>query len=129
MSRALRGVLALLTLAAFMLETAGCARKKFYGETASRIEVATGDDFGIELASNPTTGYTWVMTRSPDTTLAGLMSSDFKTDDANLTGIGGHQQFVFRAVGRGTTTAQFDYRRSWESGAPAKSVTFTIVIR
>ena len=121
--------MAVLALAAFLVETASCARKKFYGENTPRIEVGVGENIDIALEANPTTGYAWAIVKQPDPGIAGFLKSGYEAGDSNLAGAGGHHHFIFRAVGRGTTTIQLDYRRSWEETSPAKSATFTIVIR
>src|SRR5687768_16521602 len=56
--RALRGSLALLAVVALLTGAEGCARKKIYGESTSTITAMVGEQIIIELASNPTTGYT-----------------------------------------------------------------------
>jgi inhibitor of cysteine peptidase len=120
-SRALRGGLALAAIAALLVATASCGRKRIvHGEGASTIEATSGEDIVIELAADPTTGYSWTPTVGADPTIAVQMGSDYA---------GGHQRFTFRAVGRGKTTLRFDYRRAWESAPQVKSATFTITVR
>jgi inhibitor of cysteine peptidase len=128
-SRALRGTLTGLALATLLVEAAGCARPKVYGENVSTIEAKAGEDLVIALPSNPTTGYSWMVTGKADPGVVSLMGSDFETSSQNAAGVAGHQRFTFRAGGRGRTTIKFDYRRPWESSDPAKSASFEIVVR
>lgn len=120
--------LVVLAIVGLLVGTAGCAARKIYGEDVSRIEAARGDDIVIALAANPTTGYAW-MPGKTDPAILTLVGSDYEPPPSAALGAGGRQLVTFRAVGRGTTTLQLDYRRPWESTAPAKSAIFTIVVR
>ena len=109
---------------------AGCAGKKVYGESVSTIETAVGRNIVIALESNPTTGYVWRVAGRVDQAIVGLISSDYEpSPSTTVLGVSGHQRWTFRAVGRGTTTIRFDYARPWELTSPAKSTTFTLVVR
>ena len=129
MSRACRAAVAGLTVAG-LLVVAGCAGKKVYGANGSTIETTVGQDIVIALESNPTTGYTWRVSGRVDQSIVGLISSDYEPSASTTAlGVSGHQRWTFRAVGRGTTTIRLDYARPWELTSPAKSTTFTLVVR
>ena len=129
MSRACRAAVAGLTVAG-LLVVAGCAGKKVYGANVSTIETTVGQDIIIALESSPTTGYTWRVSGRVDQAIVGLISSDYEpSPSTTVLGVSGHQRWTFRAVGRGTTTIRFDYARPWELTSPAKSTTFTLVVR
>ena len=128
MSRACRAAVAGLTVAG-LLVVAGCAGKKVYGADVSTIETTVGRDIVFALESNPTTGYTWRVSGHVDQAIVGLISSDYEPSPSTALGVAGHQRWTFRAVGRGTTTIRLDYARPWELTSPAKSATFTLVVR
>ena len=127
-SRAFRTGLAILGVAVLLVE-ASCARKKIYGEATSSIEVVVGEQFTIMLAANPTTGYSWTVSRQADPTVVAPVDSDYQPDPSSVVGTGGHQRLTYQAVGRGTTTINLDYRRPWESTTTEKSATFTVIVR
>jgi inhibitor of cysteine peptidase len=129
LSRALRVALALLAVSALLTGAEGCARKKIYGESAPTITATVGEQIIIELASNPTTGYTWMPGGHPDPHVVTLMASDFEPNPSTTFGTGGNHRWTFRAVGRGSTTIKFHYGRTWDQSTPEKSATFTLVVR
>ena len=65
-----------------------------------RIEMAAGDRLVVELTSNPTTGYAWTLTANDGAVLRLQPDSGFAQAPAaeGLTGAGGVQHFVFRAL-------------------------------
>jgi len=128
-SRALRQGLALLAVAVLLAGTTGCARKKIYGEGTPTIAASTGEDVIIELASNPTTGHSWMLSGQPDPLVAALMDTDYTANPSTALGAGGHQRWTFRAVGRGSTTIRFTYGRTWEPAPTDRSAAFAIVVR
>jgi len=128
MTRALRGGLTLLAVAAVLGGLTSCARKTVYGEATPRIETTAGRDVVLELPSDPTTGEEWRIGALPDARIMALLSADYHAAPSSAPGGGGgHQRWTFRAVGSGTTIVRLDHGRPW--AAPAKSTTFTIVVR
>lgn len=128
MTRALRGGLALLAVAAVLGGLTSCARKTIYGEATPRIETTAGRDVVLELPSDPATGDEWRIGALPDSRIMALLSADYQAGPSSApTGSGGRQRWTFRAVGPGTTMVRLDYGRPW--AAPVKSTTFTVVVR
>ena len=80
--------------------------------------------FVVTLASNPTTGFQWVVT-TYDKTQFHLVSSHYITPVTKLIGRGGNMTFTFALI-KGkhypkTTEMVFTYARPWEppsSGSP-----------
>jgi inhibitor of cysteine peptidase len=72
-------------------------------DAGTRIDVTAGDWLAIELESNPTTGYLWLLTANDGAVLRLLPESGFvqSPDAEGVTGAGGVQQFVFRALAPG----------------------------
>jgi len=66
-------------------------------DSGKDVAVAAGDWLSIELESNPSTGYLWVVTANNGAVLRLLPESGFAAADA-MPGAGGVQRFVFRAL-------------------------------
>lgn len=66
-------------------------------DSGNDVAVAAGDWLSIELESNPSTGYLWVVTANNGAVLRLLPESGFAAADA-MPGAGGVQRFVFRAL-------------------------------
>lgn len=91
---------------------------KTYTREQARISVRVGEQFVVELESNPTTGYQW----QPDFDPAALrlVGRDFSLARAAVdaaVGGGGVERFRFEALAAGVSRLSFAYRRSWEPGA------------
>jgi inhibitor of cysteine peptidase len=93
------------------------------------IQVATGQSFSIQLASNPTTGYKWAI-QSVDKTL-GYPKESYKSASAAV-GSGGTQRFTWSTKSPldldGKHKITLAYARSWETKAPLKTFTVTVEI-
>jgi inhibitor of cysteine peptidase len=99
------------------------------------VAVDPSTPIAISLASNPTTGYSWLVTSVPD---PAILAADSPIDgvyvaDAMASGVvgsGGMQTWGFHAATAGTTTFTAEYARPWESGVPAVGAfTVTITVR
>ncbi|MCC8127484.1 MAG: protease inhibitor I42 family protein [Clostridiales bacterium] len=98
----------------------------FEGENFSAT--VTGGKMILDLASNATTGYTWVITKEPD-----QFASDYdvyvepdKTD--GMVGTGGITEFHIIALREGSGTMVFQYKRNWEGGEIAGTYELTLEI-
>lgn len=96
------------------------------------IEATVGSLIALQQPANATTGYGWLMSGPPDPTIAQLASSTYLVPaqtNPPVVGRGGVQCWEFLAVGEGTTSATFDYRRPFALSDPNyQSVTFTLVV-
>ncbi|MHC6202452.1 protease inhibitor I42 family protein [Breznakiellaceae bacterium SP9] len=77
----------------------------------------------VELAGNPTTGYSWTYTMENPGIIAEL-SHEYRSNQAaeaapQRLGAGGIFSFVFEGLREGQTELRFVYARSWE--APEKA--------
>jgi inhibitor of cysteine peptidase len=84
---------------------------KRYADPAAAIQVAVGDGFAIELAGNPTTGYTWQVHVASQTLES--LGQEFEPAGKGV-GAGGVEVFRFRALAAGETEIACDYRRPWD---------------
>jgi inhibitor of cysteine peptidase len=102
---------------------------KQYTETSTSIDVAAGSKFEIDLAGNDTTGYTWNKNEVYDKAYLELVSSNYIAQKTDRVGAGGTQQFIFKALKSGATTIKMTNKRSWESTASDKTITFNVNIK
>ncbi len=122
---ALAALLAVL-LAASLLAGCGSAKKQsdvtdkeMVGKvTGESRNVKVGEEFAIELVSNPTTGYEWKMTGKPDAAILGLTTDEFVAPESSAAGAPGMHVFRFKALKAGDTNMVFEYARSWETEKP-----------
>ena len=78
--------------------------------------VNLGEDFTVELESNPTTGYVWTVKTLPEQLK--LLGSDYtKPADGVRPGDSVAQVFRFKAVGQGDHAIGFVLKREWEPDA------------
>ena len=88
-----------------------------------------GQQWKLILDSNATTGYEWVIQPGMDAAVLEIVSSEYVSpEDTGAVGVGGTQEFVFRAIGTGTTSVLLHYIRSWEPDSPANAFTFDVTV-
>jgi predicted secreted protein len=81
--------------------------------------------FRIELASNPSTGYSW--TADFDKGFLKLESSRYERPGQQIPGRGGKHVFVFLPLKAGETVIEFQYKRPWEpAGAEIRKYSVSI---
>lgn len=102
---------------------------KQYDESSTSIQVSTGDKFVIKLEGNATTGYTWDKNEVYDKSYLELLDSQYIAQQTDKVGAGGTQQYTFKALKAGSTTIKMTYKRSWESTASDKTITFNVIIK
>ena len=73
----------------------------------------------IELEGNPTTGYTWVCSISPEG-IVREVSNKYIPNNTNekIVGSGGKFVFTFEAMSEGEAELVFSYLRIWEEAIP-----------
>lgn len=86
---------------------------KTYTREHPSISVKAGDQFVVELAANPTTGYQWQPAFDP--AALKLLGRDFSLADAAVGG-SGVERFRFESLAVGVSQLSFAYQRSWEPG-------------
>lgn len=81
----------------------------------------------ISLDENPSTGYRWEYTSSPEGVL--LLTNDAYHSDApaGVVGAGGVRAFSFAGVKEGKTVLTFSYLRAWE-GSPIRTVVIEVTV-
>lgn len=100
------------------------------GGEAVEFTVKAGENFLIELKSNPSTGYQW-QTEYDETYL--LLVEHFYVPDTlpeggeGVVGAGGVEKFDFRGLVPGATQITFSYAREWEE-EPIETKVYEITI-
>jgi inhibitor of cysteine peptidase len=89
--------------------------------------MSIGESLKISLPSNPTTGYSWSITRQGDPTVLHLSSDYYPT--STLTGSGGTETWNVIATKKGNETLIFNYARPWENVAPVRTVRYNFSVR
>ena len=89
------------------------------GQSGETIGVRLGQEVVVTLESNPSTGFGWSHRATPDDVLALVGEPQYLADQPVLPGSGGRHQFRFSTLRDGGVTLRFEYRRSWETVAPA----------
>jgi inhibitor of cysteine peptidase len=95
-------------------------------------QVVLGRTLTIALEGNPTTGYRWKLGRIEGEPIRALGKPRYVQDEGTKgrVGAGGTFYFPFKAVKPGKCMLTLDYQRPWEENKkPAKTLTFTVVVR
>jgi predicted secreted protein len=99
-----------------------------FSDPSAPIEVGKGQNFVLTLPSNPTTGYIWQPAEPFDERILRFIGHEYRSDHPGLTGAGGREIWIFKAVGTGETRIMLKYVRPLEkNAAPAKTARFTVM--
>jgi inhibitor of cysteine peptidase len=103
-----------------------------YLNPGAPIQVAAGRKFIIRIQANPTTGYGWQLSKPLDEAMVILVTNTYaqQATPRPLAGVGGHELWTFKAVGRGQTEIALKYVRPWEKDQPpAATNVFTVIVK
>jgi len=96
-------------------------------DSGREVVVASGDEFQIDLESNPSTGYSWSLELGPAASILTLQSSSYSVVETDLVGAGGIETFVFEAIGPGAAILRLEYVRPFdEMPVPERVVEFIV---
>ncbi|MBT0730609.1 protease inhibitor I42 family protein [Rosenbergiella nectarea] len=87
----------------------------FAAESVPTLEGAQGKIVQLEVKSNPTTGYQWMISKLPQELI--FVSSDYQQNKdcpKGAVGCSGKQTFTFIAQQAGTTSLQLIYGRAFD---------------
>lgn len=90
--------------------------------------------FTINLKSNPTTGYSWVLVGDYNSNMIEPISHTFNPPDTKLVGAPGYETFTFKVDRDGFNAPQkfqlhFQYVRPWVVSDNAQKLKFTIITK
>ena len=126
----------LIVVIAFVLS--GCGAKNdapdqpselVVSDPARQLSAEAGKEFKIILDSNPTTGYHWEVVGKLDENVAQFVSKNYKADGLQVTGSGGTDVWIFRAVAAGETTITLGNFTPDASAEAEQTITFTVVVK
>ena len=99
-------------------------------ENTQQITARSGSIITITLKSNPTTGYSWKVSKLSDGKIVKAVSSRYEADRPALSGSGGKELWSFKALKPGNTRIEMAYQRPWEKGTPpVEAKTFNIRVK
>ena len=98
-------------------------------DSAKQLEAAAGKEFKIILDSNPTTGYHWEVVGDLDKNVVEFVSKNYKADGLQVTGSGGKDVWVFKAVAAGETTITLGNYPPDASADAEQTITFNVVVK
>lgn len=95
------------------------------------LELYRGQTLTINLPSNPTTGFRWIVVKAAPSILTSLGPELYANpEDAGMVGAAGKSSWRFRAHQSGQDALLMQYQRPWEQGvAPAKTFACEIRVR
>ncbi len=85
------------------------------------LEVGIGEEFTVNLCSNPSTGFQWIdVVEISDSEIVKQVSQEYvgptEKGEPPPPGTPGSQLWIFKALTGGTSTLSFEYSRDWEGG-------------
>ncbi len=91
--------------------------------------VESGNRASISFDANATTGYAWDYTFDEEG-IVEEQSNSYDTDEHSegIVGYGGRQNYLFKAVKEGKTTARFSYRRPWDASSQIYSISVNLTV-
>ncbi len=99
-------------------------------ESGQTIGLTVGQELFVTLSSNASTGYSWSFHLTTGGILTAVGESEYLADQPVMPGSGGRERFRFRAARTGRTTVQYEYRRVWETQAPAaQTAAYHVVVQ
>jgi predicted secreted protein len=98
-------------------------------DDGNTLQLTVGHELVIQLPSNSTTGYQWVLPWDLGPLVGGRQGRQkHDADGGNMRGAAGTDTFKFHAKDTGTVTLTLDYRRPWENAPSARTFTVTLKV-
>lgn len=91
------------------------------------VLLRTGQTLELALPDNPTTGYSWHRSWTPEGLLS-LRSDDFVADSTGQDGAGGTRRYAFEALAPGQAVLTLQYGRWWTGGEQEEPHTIVVGI-
>jgi len=94
------------------------------------IRIPLGKTFTIDLDSNPSTGFSWLLVDISDKKVLEIVKKEYVNAGSLIVGAPGTERWSFKTVKTGKTVLTFEYRRSWEDNEQAQKIeTYTIIVK
>lgn len=99
-------------------------------EDQQNIEIKTGQEFTINLTSNPSTGYSWSVDDTYNKNIMSKISNEFIPSNSEMSGAPGKELWVFKGIGKGNTKLNFAYiRQRGNDTSQINSKTFNVTVK
>lgn len=95
----------------------------------TEYEIGIGESFQIELASNPSTGYSWKWTNKQEVSVVDTAGNQYIPDSPDRIGGGGREILKFKGLKSGSEVIKLEYTRAWESGPVADTKTIKVNVK
>ena len=93
-----------------------------------QVEVAVGGSVIVNLESNASTGFQWVLVNIGDETVLRKTSNTYVApEDTGMVGVPGEEIWTFTALKKGTSTIAMEYSQPWAGGTKAAE-TFDLIV-
>ena len=128
-----KSVILLFIILIVLLVFSGCmisGKTLTENDNGKNLNLKVNDIITIKLESNITTGYKWNLSNETDSNIITLISSDYKTVNAEetLVGGGGYETFNFKTKSKGSTAIILTYNSPGKrEKEPAKTYKINIV--
>jgi predicted secreted protein len=83
-------------------------------DSGREVAMESGDEFVVDLESNATTGFSWVIPDAGLPEMVALLSDEYIEPDTDLVGAPGRQVFTFEATDAGAGVLRLEYIRTFE---------------
>ena len=102
--------------------------KIIYDDSGKEFNFSVADEFFVSLKGNPTTGYTWSISKIDSALLRQIGDVEYKPESPKM-GAPGQQIFRFLCLDTGSSELRLIYHRPWEKNTvPIDSFAVTVVI-
>jgi inhibitor of cysteine peptidase len=99
-------------------------------DNGQKITLFAGQELIIQLAGNPSTGYTWEVSNLDASMFQQVGEAVFASSSPNLVGSGGIQTLTFRVLKTGPAALALVYHRPWEKDvAPLHTFSITATVK
>ena len=99
-------------------------------EDQQNIEIKTGQEFTINFASNPSTGYSWSVDDTYNKNVTSKISNEFVAPNTEMVGVPGKELWVFKGTGKGNTKLNFVYSRQRDNNtSQINSKSFNVTVK
>ena len=99
-------------------------------QISKEITINEGTELIVNLASNPSTGYSWTQPTIENPAVLTQTGSEYVAPTGNAVGSAGTQVWTFKASEQGSTIVQMEYVRPWEGGEKGEwTFRLTVTVR
>lgn len=92
-------------------------------------EIPVNGNFQLSLASNGTTGFSWVWTNKQAVSIVESFDFHYVVDDPHSIGGGGKEIWNFKGIKPGSDTIKLEYKRSWEENSTVDSKKIVVRVK